>query len=520
MVVDYSKWDKIELSDDSDVEVHPNVDKKSFIRWKQQSIHEERTKRAHDIKNLESQVDMYKNLNKRVDKLLSNFTQKNGNFGELAIVDSVKQYLNANFDKSEKSTGDNVDPDIATYNEMVEDLFDQLKRDATKEQKDPNDASVLKESILQHRAKIDKVTVEAEEKLQELYKERTMHISSEDMHTGFDSGFINKKKESESAKQDEETKKINTAMESINLQNSQKTENKLPVDLKLNAPLQFIEYTNEEDMLKLAPQTELFGMKVPYNNYRMSKEFLLKNMQIISGQQKDALMMKSFEYQINDENSPMTYQIIHQSEILSYIREIYDLKKIPFLRTNDMEEVINMFFNKIIFNPTNAGGKESFLESVKTKYEHVKARSVILKTEQEQEGDADEVEGVETIQLKSLDDSAELEVTLPNFDSNDEEEIKKCEAFGKIPKPMQEALKTQNLDEVNKVFETIPIEEAERILDLFNEADIIGIRAVLENEDDFNNIKQDYQQQQQQSTIEEVDESVEEENHNTSDIVD
>jgi cell division cycle protein 37 len=27
--MDYSKWDKLELSDDSDIEVHPNIDKKS-----------------------------------------------------------------------------------------------------------------------------------------------------------------------------------------------------------------------------------------------------------------------------------------------------------------------------------------------------------------------------------------------------------------------------------------------------------------------------------------------------------
>ena len=37
--LNYAKWDNLELSDDSDIEVHPNVDKKSFIRWKQRDIH-------------------------------------------------------------------------------------------------------------------------------------------------------------------------------------------------------------------------------------------------------------------------------------------------------------------------------------------------------------------------------------------------------------------------------------------------------------------------------------------------
>jgi cell division cycle protein 37 len=33
---DYSKWDKIELSDDED-DVHPNIDKDSWFRWKHQA---------------------------------------------------------------------------------------------------------------------------------------------------------------------------------------------------------------------------------------------------------------------------------------------------------------------------------------------------------------------------------------------------------------------------------------------------------------------------------------------------
>lgn len=520
MVVDYSKWDKIELSDDSDIEVHPNVDKKSFIKWKQQSIHEERMKRNQDILNLETQVDMYTHLNKRVDKLLTKFTAENGNLGDFGNVEIMEQYLNENFDKTEKSSGPNVDPEIATYNDMVVDLFDQLKRDATREHKDPNDGKVIKELIVAHRAKIEKVTNEANLKLKELHKEKELHISSDDIHTGFDSGFMNPKNSTPETTEDKEAEKINSAMESIKLQNKSTSNETLPSSLVKNAPLQFIEYTKEEELLKLAPQTEEFGIKIPFNNYKMSKEFLLKNMQIISGQQKDALMMKSFEYQMNDVNSPMTYQVIHQSEILSYIREIYDLKKIPFLRTNEMEEVINMFFDKIIFNPTNTKGKESFLESVKTKYEHVKNRSEIIQKEQIEEAGEGEVEGVETIQLRSLDDSAELEVVLPDFNSKDAEEIKKCEAFGKIPQAMQEALKTQSLDEVNKVFETIQIDEAEHILELFDEADIIGVRALLENEDDFNNIKQDYQQQLDEYEAQGEPENKVEEIPDTTDIVD
>ena len=52
MVLDYSKWDALELSDDSDIEVHPNVDKRSFIRAKQNQIHQQRMQRRHEIETL------------------------------------------------------------------------------------------------------------------------------------------------------------------------------------------------------------------------------------------------------------------------------------------------------------------------------------------------------------------------------------------------------------------------------------------------------------------------------------
>lgn len=501
MVVDYSKWDNIELSDDSDVEVHPNVDKKSFIRWKQQSIHEKRQQRNQDIKNLEMQLTMYENLNKRVDKLIKLLPSDQYN-----SLSEITKFLNANFDKLEKCTGDNVDPDIGTYNEMVEDLFEQLDRDIVKDGKDPKDNHVIKEYLLNHRAKIDKVSNEAKEKLSELYKEKHAHISSEDIHTGFDSSFMNKKSV------EEDTKNVKDAIKKLEIEQN-KDKDSLGFTLP-TMPLEFISYDGD-DFTKLHELTEKFGL-INYNDYVKSEKYLLNHMNILSEQQKDALMMKAFEYQLKDPNSKLTYQIIHQSELMSYIRELYDLKKIPFLNENELKNCIEMFFQKIIYNNQNIRGKESFLQSVKAKYDHVLKRCQIIKEEEEQqqqngEQSLENSEGVETIQLKSLDDSTELEVTLPNFNSTDPTEIAKCKAFNELPVPMQNALKTQNLDEVNKVFATMSVDEAEKILELFDKAEIIGVKALLENEDDFNQIKQEYQLQNNESS---QDENI------TADIVD
>src|SRR5271154_2356619 len=70
MPVDYSKWDSLELSDDSDIEVHPNVDKKSFIRAKQNQIHQQRHQRKTEIETLKYERIINDGLLERINGLL------------------------------------------------------------------------------------------------------------------------------------------------------------------------------------------------------------------------------------------------------------------------------------------------------------------------------------------------------------------------------------------------------------------------------------------------------------------
>lgn len=476
MAIDYSKWDKIEISDDSDIEVHPNVDKRSFIKWKQQSIHQEREKRKSDIANLEFQLEMYNHLNKRVDKLMIQLKDD-----DLISKDSVSKFLNENFDKTEKGSGENVDPDLPPYNEMVLDLFEQLERNAKNDNKDPKDGAVIREELMKHRAKIAAVSKEAEEKLKQLYIEKSMHISSEDVHTGFDKGFINAAKED--APVPDYLKDASTNQVALPKPKIQ------PIDYK-------------DDILKIAPETEKFGSIQP-GNYAEAEKFLLEHPQILSEQQKDALMMSAFEHEMSG-NTQRAYQVIHQSELLSYLLEIYAMKKLPDFNVSQMKEVIEMFFERLFSPRSNPMAKKSFLESVQTKYEHVKTRSKAMQEESDGEG-----EGVETIQLKSLDNSAELQVNLPDFSSSEPGEVAKVQAFNKLPPKMQEAVKSQNLDAINAVFAELPMDKAEQILDIFHEGGIIGINAVLQDENEFKELQEHYQNDQgiENLTIQEVEDT-------------
>lgn len=58
--VNYSKWDNLTLSDDSDTECHPNIDKKSFIKWKREALHKEREERQDNLKRMSINLDILK----------------------------------------------------------------------------------------------------------------------------------------------------------------------------------------------------------------------------------------------------------------------------------------------------------------------------------------------------------------------------------------------------------------------------------------------------------------------------
>ncbi|KAK7690381.1 hypothetical protein QCA50_007039 [Cerrena zonata] len=69
MPLNYSKWDALELSDDSDIEGHPNVDKKSLIRLKQRTIHEQRETRKHRIAQLQADLACNSILEPRLQQI-------------------------------------------------------------------------------------------------------------------------------------------------------------------------------------------------------------------------------------------------------------------------------------------------------------------------------------------------------------------------------------------------------------------------------------------------------------------
>lgn len=118
MPVDYSKWDALELSDDSDIEVHPNVDKRSFIRAKQNQIHQQRHDRKVEIETLKYERIINDGLLERIN----------------ALLDALKKH-------QEEAVKQN--PDELVFQALIESAGDPARDDP---QKPPRESTLIRKN--------------------------------------------------------------------------------------------------------------------------------------------------------------------------------------------------------------------------------------------------------------------------------------------------------------------------------------------------------------------------------------
>lgn len=499
MPIDYSKWDRIELSDDSDIEVHPNVDKKSFIKWKQRDIHEKRQQRNIEIKASLVQLTMYAKLNGRVDYLIKKLLT-----AELLDDKKIKAVLDAGFNpterfdyeklKSEKGdslrkglkdlTFDQAEIDnTPPYNEMIEDLFIQIKEDHPET---AQDGEKLKAELQAHRAKIDDVLLKQTIKLDDLLYQKSLLISSDDYHTGFDRSFLNKDDEEEGEETPSNTEKKPT----LPIEKPKTEPSKVTTVETINSPTQKSE-ADIFDELKVLPATEEFS-KIEASDLRKSADFLIKHTSICTEHQKDSLIMTAFDAELLGD-SVRTAQIVHQSLLLQYVAQLAGHKP-----SKDVAiKAIKLFFSKL--SEKGSPAAVAFRQDVENTVNHIKTRSKVIQQEQQLQA-GDEEEGL--IQLKALDESTELHVNTP-AEGTPEYEI----FTTKLSPEMQNAIKLSSLDAVNNVFAKMKIEEAEEVLEVFNECGVIGVSGVLENEEEFERLKEQYEgaEEHELSTVDEVD---------------
>lgn len=334
MPVDYSKWDALELSDDSDFEPHPNVDKKSFIRAKQNQIHQQRAERKHQIETLKYERIINNGLLRRIDTLLA----------ELKSHESEAKDRDAFLYQALIASAGDADEDEAPpppagvhgkegpvrYSQMMGALADQVKKEVEESGTEDWFHGYVKEVDV-HRKKVTALQKQLEVKLAELEKEESKKITSEHMHDGFNSAMVNKDKGKGKATG---SSAANKTVEVLNprtlikdpLKRMDSTASGAEADIDEDigalqeAPLAKTNKEEDEDDVEPTVLGRQFA-SLKYGDYRSCLAFISEHPEIISERETDGLLVEAFEAQLKKKES-YAKLCVHQALLIQYCRNL------------------------------------------------------------------------------------------------------------------------------------------------------------------------------------------------------
>ena len=329
MVVNYSKWDALELSDDSDIEVHPNVDKKSFIRAKQNQIHMERDKRRHQIKTLKYERVINDGLLARIDSLLKSFrehaSQTVGGNPDQFVMNAMMETAVVGSDDRPPDPPEGVYTKAKQppYSEMVAALVDQVKKDSG----DMGDEWYKKytDGIEGHRKKVMDLNKDLMSKLAELEKEESSKITSDSIHTGFNTSSVSKEKEKE-----KEASKSKGKVETVEVLNPAAAKKGKPRRLDSGGQTSGADADVDEPVRDGAPgedeqyePTELGKefAKIKIGRYQECLQFIGSHPEILAEKETDGLLMEAFNAQLEGKGT-YSKQCVHQGLLVQYCRSL------------------------------------------------------------------------------------------------------------------------------------------------------------------------------------------------------
>ena len=473
MPVDYSKWDALELSDDSDIEVHPNVDKKSFIRAKQNQIHQQRVERKHRITTLKYERVINDGLLSRIDALLKSLDAHKKDVEGKKENDDVDEVV---FDALTDVTGDgSLGPDQPpappenvhtkteqpSYSTMMGALVDQVKTEVEKRKSGEGlpryDAYITE--VTAHLQKVQGLQKDLAVELTKLEKEEGSKITSESIHVGFDTSHVSKSAPATTTAAPVKTSTSkSTQPELLNpgqgLEGAQTPGSEADVeDGSLGAAP-----GEDIDDMEASPLAKQFG-KIKSGDYAASLQFIGKHSEILAEKETDGLLVEAFNAQSNATNKKeeeYARQCVHQALLLQYCRQLG-------------RDGVGLFFKRV--QTPNHQARKLFLDDVNSTYARIKSRTAELAKQQAEEGNK------EQIQLHAVDPGTTINiVTPPPIDQcQTDDEMTARQIFDSFPPGLRRALESGSLDKMNEVLGKMSVDEAEQVVEQLGNAGMLSL---------------------------------------------
>lgn len=462
------------MSDDSDIEVHPNVDKRSFIRAKQNQIHQQRYERKHQIETLKYERLINDGFLQRIDGLLTSLQSHKAEAEKRSPDELMFQSLMESVGDPDEDqppprpegvhTGEK---ELPTFSKMMATLVDQVKAEVDKTNPENRfDAYVAEVKV--HRDKVDSLQKQLLSKLNELEREEGRKITSESIHTGFDSSYINKSDKkptpASSSTSKVASKPKSEKVQAVELLNPGAVKDSGDKEQSSGADADIDEPAGADDDDDEVQPTEL-GKKfaqIKPGDYRAMLQFISENPTVVAERETDGLLVLAFNSQLEGQ-SDFARQCVHQALLLQYCRSLG-------------RDGVGLFFKRITTKGHQA--QKVFMDDVNETYNRIKTRTKEISAQREKE--AEEGAGVEQIQLHAVDPGTTINITIPEKGSADPEVAKAREIFESFPPGLQRALESGSLDEVNKVLGKMSVEEAEEIVGQLGEVCVFAYHSHLQ----------------------------------------
>ena len=445
MPLDYSKWDALELSDDSDIEVHPNVDKKSFIRAKQAQIHQERAHRKQQIETLKYERIINDGLLTRIDGLLNALkahSSSTSNPDQLVFQALIESADPENDQPPAPPAGVHTNvQDQPAYSKMMAALVDQVRKKVDETKGADRMAGYVSE-IGEHKDHVLDLQQQLLKKLAELEKLEKTKITSEGIHTGFDITQVHKP-----APAPAPTPSSSSTVELLNSPKSSPSTISAPdsgaeADIEDAASAPSIHASTHH----CTALGTAFG-KITSSDYRASLQYISQNPTVLAERETDGLLLQAFDAQIAAKPN-VARNCVHQALLLQYCRALG-------------KDGVAMFFKRITTKDHNA--RTVFLDDVNATHARLRDRAVEMKAEEDAAEAEEGAGGVEQIQLHAVNPGQKIMISIPA--ANDADVKEERAVFESFPPGLQRALESGSLDEVNKVLGKMSVDEAEEVVD-------------------------------------------------------
>lgn len=309
MVLDYSKWDALELSDDSDIEVHPNVDKRSFIRAKQAQIHQQREQRRHEIKTLKYERIINDGLLSRIDKLLESLKKHEDSSAspDEIVFQSIMEFASDPAEDQAPSPPEGVytsEPEQPKYSQMMSSLVDQVKKEL-EDSKPDNLFKAYIQGVQGHKDKVQGLQTDLFARLGRLEQEEGRKITSDQLHEGFNTSHIAKAAEKGKAAAPSQQ----TDVELLN-----------PGAGSSTSKAEDDEDDDDPANVEISELGKKFAQIRP-NDYTAYLQFISEHPQIVAEKETDGLLVEAFNSQMKGEEA-YARQCVHQGLLLQYCRSL------------------------------------------------------------------------------------------------------------------------------------------------------------------------------------------------------